>query len=54
MRKRPGERYQGAASLCTDLTVVLEELKGGVPTARYSRTPVPAKRPKPGARRFFR
>ncbi|MEI6233838.1 MAG: FHA domain-containing serine/threonine-protein kinase [Planctomycetota bacterium] len=46
LRKRPGERYQGAANLIVDLEIALEQTKNGVPTGRFSRTPIPGKRVK--------
>ena len=46
LRKRPGERYQSASSLSTDLDVALGQIKNGLPTGHFSRAPVPVKKNK--------
>lgn len=53
MRKRPGERYQGAANLITDLEIALEQCRSGLPTGHFSRTPIPKKRPR-NSKRFWK
>jgi serine/threonine protein kinase len=53
MRKRPGERYQTAANLISDLEIALEQMKSGLPTGKFSRTPIPARRSHK-SRRFWK
>lgn len=56
MRKRPGERYQTAASLIVDLEAALMQIKSGMPTGRFSRTPVQvnARRNRPGSKKYWK
>lgn len=53
MRKRPGERYQSAANLIVDLEIALDQIKSGVATGHFSRTPIPGKRPR-NSKKFWR